>query len=174
MSGSIASTIFSKTIRKDLAMTADTDVSRYPVLTITRVYDAPLALVFKAWTDPKLLARWWGPHDFTNPVCEVDVRAGGAIRIHMQGPEGTVYPMTGSFREVAPQRLVFSSTPLDADGNPMFEVLTTVAFEDHGGKTKLTVQARVVKATAGAGQYLDGMEAGWTQSLERLEALLKP
>jgi len=82
--------------------------------------------------------------------------------------------MTGTFREVvAPHRLVFSSTPLDDDGNPMFEVLTTVAFEDHGGKTKLTVQARVVKATPEADQYLDGMEAGWTQSLERLEEILK-
>jgi len=71
-------------------MTADTDVSRYPVLTITRIFDAPRELVFKAWTDPKMLARWWGPHGFTNPVCEVDVRVGGGIRIHMQGPERTV------------------------------------------------------------------------------------
>jgi uncharacterized protein YndB with AHSA1/START domain len=154
--------------------TPETDASKYPVVTLTRVFDAPRALVFKAWTDPKMLARWWGPHHFTNPVCEVDLRPGGKIRIDMRGPEGTVYPMTGVFHEVdKPQRLVFSTTPLDEDGEPMFEVLNTISFEEHEGKTKLTVQARVVKTTAVAARYLDGMEAGWTQSLERLEEILK-
>jgi uncharacterized protein YndB with AHSA1/START domain len=154
--------------------TPETDGSKYPVVTLTRVFDAPRALVFKAWTDPKMLARWWGPHHFTNPVCEVDLRPGGKIRIDMRGPEGTVYPMTGVFHEVdKPQRLVFSTTPLDEDGEPMFEVLNTISFEEHEGKTKLTVQARVVKTTAVAARYLDGMEAGWTQSLERLEEILK-
>jgi uncharacterized protein YndB with AHSA1/START domain len=154
--------------------TPETDASKYPVLTLTRVFDAPRALVFKAWTDPKMLARWWGPHHFTNPVCEADLRPGGKIRIDMRGPEGTVYPMTGVFHEIdEPHRLVFSTTPLDEDGEPMFEVLNTISFEEHGGKTKLTVQARVVKTTAVAAQYLDGMEAGWTQSLERLEEILK-
>jgi uncharacterized protein YndB with AHSA1/START domain len=154
--------------------TAETDASKYPVLTITRVFDAPRSLVFKAWTDPTMLARWWGPHQFTNPVCDVDVRPGGAIHIDMRGPEGTVYPMTGTFHEIVePQRLVFSTTPLGADGEPMFEVLNTVAFEEFDGKTKLTLQARVVKTTAEAEQYLDGMEAGWTQSLERLEETLR-
>ena len=151
----------------------DSDISKYPVLTITRVFDAPRALVFKAWTDPTMLARWWGPHHFTNPVCEVDVRPGGGIRIDMRGPEGTVYPMTGVFHEIVePERLVFSTTPLDEDGKPMFEVRNTIAFEEHDGKTKLTVEARVVRTTAVAAQYLDGMEAGWTQSLERLEEIL--
>jgi uncharacterized protein YndB with AHSA1/START domain len=153
---------------------AETDASKYPALTITRVFDAPRALVFKAWTDPKMLARWWGPHQFTNPVCEVDVRPGGSIRIDMRGPDGTVYPMTGTYHEVVePHRLVFSTTPLGEDGEPMFEVLNTIAFEEIDGKTKLTVQARVVKTTAQATQYLDGMEPGWSQSLERLEEILK-
>jgi uncharacterized protein YndB with AHSA1/START domain len=157
-----------------MTATADTDVSKYPVLSITRTFDAPRALVFKAWTDPKMLARWWGPHQFTNPVCELDARPGGKIRIDMRGPEGTIYPMTGVFHEIVePERLVFSTTPLDDNGKPMFEVLNTIAFEDDGGKTKFTLQARVVKATAVAAQYLDGMEAGWTQSLERLEEILK-
>jgi uncharacterized protein YndB with AHSA1/START domain len=64
-------------------------------LVLTRVFDAPRELVFKVWTDPKHLARWWGPRGFTNPVCELDLRPGGAILIHMRGPDGTVYPMTG-------------------------------------------------------------------------------
>src|SRR5680860_496485 len=80
-------------------------------LTITRVFDAPRDLVYKAWTDPALMTRWFGPKDFTNPVCELDVRPGGAILIHMQGPDGTVYPMTGEFQEVVPpERLVFTSS----------------------------------------------------------------
>jgi uncharacterized protein YndB with AHSA1/START domain len=137
----------------------------------TRVFDAPRSLVFKVWTDPKHVAQWWGPHGFTNPVCELDVRPGGAIRIHMRGPDSTVYPMTGVYREIVEdERLVFTSAALDAEGKPLFEVLSTVTFAEHGGKTTLTLQARVVKSTAEAAPYLEGMEAGWTQSLERLAA----
>jgi len=149
--------------------------SNYEVV-VTRVFDAPRELVWRAWTDPKELARWWGPHGFTNPVCEIDVRPGGAIRIHMRAPDGIVYPMTGVYEEIVkPTRLVLVSAALDAQGNPMFEVLTTVTFAEHAaavrggsGKTKLTMQARVIKMTAQAAPYLQGMEAGWTQSLERL------
>ena len=77
---------------------------------ITRVFDAPRDLVFRAWTDPRHVSQWWGPHHFTNPVCEVDPRVGGAIRIHMRAPDGTVYPMTGRFVEIdRPHRLVFTT-----------------------------------------------------------------
>ncbi len=142
-------------------------------LVITRVFDAPRSLVFKAWTDPKHVAQWWGPHGFTNPVCELDVRPGGAIRIDMRGPDGTVYPMTGVYQEIVePERLVFTSAALDETAHPLLEVLNTVTFAEQGGKTTLTLQARVVKATAKAAPYLEGMEAGWTQSLERLESYL--
>jgi uncharacterized protein YndB with AHSA1/START domain len=135
----------------------------------TRTFTAPRELVFKAWTDPRHVGQWWGPHGFTNPVCELDVRPGGAIRIHMRGPDGTLYPMTGVYQEIVePERLVFTSAALDEEGNPLFEVLHTVTFAEHGGKTTLTVKARVVRATADAAPYLKGMEAGWTQSLERL------
>jgi uncharacterized protein YndB with AHSA1/START domain len=138
---------------------------------LTRVFDAPRSLVFKAWTDPKHVTQWWGPHGFTNPVCGLDARPGGAIRIHMRGPDGTVYPMTGVFQEIVePERLVFTSAALDDKGHPLFEVLNTVTFAEQGGKTTLTLQARVVQATAAAAPYLAGMEAGWTQSLERFEA----
>jgi uncharacterized protein YndB with AHSA1/START domain len=85
------------------------------------------------WTDPHHVAQWWGPHGFTNPVCEMDVRPGGALRIVMRAPDGTDYPMTETFREIAaPERLV----------------------------------AMVAAAT----RMLDGMEAGWTQSIDRLAA----
>ena len=140
-----------------------------PELVLTRVFKAPRGPVFAAWTEPTQVAQWWGPNGFTNPVCELDVRPGGAIRIHMRGPDGTVYPMTGVYQEIVePERLVFTSAALDESGKPLFEVLNTVAFVEHDGTTKLTVRARVVKSTAGAAPYLAGMEAGWTQSLEGL------
>jgi len=140
-----------------------------PELVLTRVFKAPRGPVFAVWTEPTQVAQWWGPNGFTNPVCELDVRPGGAVRIHMRGPDGTVYPMTGVYQEIVePERLVFTSAALDESGKPLFEVLNTVAFVEHDGTTKLTVRARVVKSTAGAAPYLAGMEAGWTQSLERL------
>jgi uncharacterized protein YndB with AHSA1/START domain len=135
----------------------------------TRVFDAPRKVVFRAWTDRDQLQRWWGPKGFTNPVCEVDVRPGGAIRIDMRAPDGVVYPMTGTFVEIAePERLVFISAALDQNGEPLFEVLNTVTFEEDAGKTKLTVRASVSKIKPGAARYLAGMEPGWSQSLDRL------
>jgi uncharacterized protein YndB with AHSA1/START domain len=138
-------------------------------LVITRIFDAPRELVWKAWTDPVRLKHWWGPKGFTNPVCELDVRPGGAIRIHMRGPDGTIYPMTGVYQEIAElERLVFTSAALDENGNPLFEVLNTMTFSEHAGKTKLTMRASVTKVTAKAAPYLAGMEQGWSQSLDRL------
>ncbi|MDQ6651767.1 MAG: SRPBCC domain-containing protein, partial [Acidobacteriota bacterium] len=129
------------------------------VLVITRAFDAPRELVFKAWTDPKHVSRWWGPHGFTNPVCELDVRPGGAIRIDMRGPDSTVYPMTGVYQEIVEsERLVFTSAALDDAGNPLFEVLNTVTFTEQGGKTSIELQALVVKSTPKAVPYLEGME----------------
>ncbi len=139
-------------------------------LVITRVFNAPRSRVFKAWTHPKHVAQWWGPKGFTNPVCELDVRPGGAIRIDMRGPDGTVYPMSGVYQKIVePEQLVFTSAAMDEKGNPLFEVLNTVAFAERGDKTKLTLQARVVKKTTKAAPYLEGMaRAGaraWTASL---------
>src|SRR5205823_4423654 len=129
-------------------------------LVLTRILDAPRELVFKAWTDPKHLAQWWGPRGFTNPVCEVDARPGGAILIHMRGPDGVVYPMKGIFLEVVePERLVFTSIALeDEQGNTLLEALTTVTLAEHESKTKLTLHAVVVKAEPGAEGALAGME----------------
>ena len=140
---------------------------------ISRVFDAPRALVWKAWTDPKQMAQWWGPKGFTNPVCELDVRPGGAIRIDMRGSDGVVHPMTGTFDEIVePSLLVFTAVAEDQAGNPLLEALTTVTFAEHGGKTKVTVHAKAVGIAPVAPQMLDGTEAGWTQSLERLAELV--
>src|SRR2546425_12602849 len=91
----------------------------------TRTFNVPRELMFKVWTDPKHLAQWWGPHGFTNPVCETDLRPGGLIRIHMRGPDGVVHPMAGVYQEIVePERLVFTSSELVENGNPVVEVRT--------------------------------------------------
>lgn len=141
-------------------------------LILERVLDAPRELVFQTWTDPQHLAHWWGPQGFTNPVCELDLQPGGAIRIHMQAPDGTIHPMRGTVHEIIrPERLVFTSTAFDdADGNPQLEVRNTITFDERDGKTHLRVQAIVVKSTPEVDPALAGMEMGWSQSLDKLAA----
>ncbi len=156
-------------------MPATLQTSPAPVreLTLTRTFDAPRDLVFAAFTDPLQLARWWGPHNFTNPVCEIDARVGGKLRIDMRGPAGTaydiIYKLTGTVREVAPpERLVFTVALHEDDGSICLENLTSVTFTEHAGRTTITLHVRVIQATAAAEAHLAGMEAGWSQGLERL------
>ncbi len=151
---------------------------------ISRVFDAPRVLVFKAWIDPKHMAQWWGPHTFTNPLCEMDVRPGGAYRIVMRSPEGVEYPIKGVYREIVkPERLVMtmdcSEHPDEwhdlvnpnrekGEGNPAGEMLSTVTFEELDGKTKLTVRTRFNSAAIRDAMLKMGMTEGWSQSLDRL------
>ncbi|HKN75478.1 MAG TPA: SRPBCC family protein [Candidatus Acidoferrum sp.] len=143
-------------------------------LILTRILGAPRSLVFRVWTDAKHVQRWWSPRGFTNPVCELDVRPGGLIRIDMRGPDGTIHPMKGVFHEIVePERLVFTGTALeDEHGKPSLEILNTVTFEDFHGITKLTLHARLVtkdfKLTPQVAAALAGMEQGWSESLYRL------
>ena len=143
-------------------------------IVITRVLDAPRDLVFKAWTDPQHLARWWGPHYFTIPVCTVDLRLGGALLVHVQGPDGVVYPMKGVFREiVVPERLVFSATAvMDEAGNLGLEAINTITFSERESKTELTVRIAVVCPKTSPADALAGMEEGWNESLDKLTELL--
>jgi uncharacterized protein YndB with AHSA1/START domain len=156
-----------------MSPTASSKVLAEREITITRVFDAPRALVFKAWTDAAMLAQWWGPKGFTNPRCEFDAKVGGAIRIDMRAADGAIYPMQGEIREiVAPERLVFTNMALDADGNAMTAGLTTVTFAAEDGKTKLTLHTRGSALVEQAIPYLQGMEYGWTQSIDKLAAML--
>jgi uncharacterized protein YndB with AHSA1/START domain len=142
-------------------------------VSLTRRIAAPPELVFRAWTDPKHLAEWWGPKGFTNPLCEADARVGGAIRIHMRAPNGVVYPMTGRFVEIdRPHRLAFVTAAIDDRGEPMFEVLNTVIFTRVDGGTEISLVARVTRTTPAAPQFLAGMSQGWSQSLDRLSAFV--
>lgn len=136
---------------------------------LTREFDAPRALVFRMWTEPKHLAQWWGPCGFTNPVCEWDARPGGKIYDVMRAPNGAEFPMGGEFRElVAPERLVLTTGALGETGKLIFELLHEVTFAELQGKTMLTIRSRVTMTTPGAEKYLGGFETGMTLSLERL------
>jgi uncharacterized protein YndB with AHSA1/START domain len=143
-------------------------------LVLERTLNAPRALVFQTWIDPVHLARWWGPTGFTTPLCEVDARPGGAIRIHLQAPDGTLIPTDGVFEELTePERIVFTSSAFkDEHGEPQLETRYTVTLAEQGGKTNLTVHALVTKAGPGVEASLSSMESGWNQSLDRLETLV--
>ena len=156
-----------------MTMAEQNNVHAEREITITRLFDARRALVFKAWTDAAQLAQWWGPKGFTNPVCEIDARVGGALRIHMRAPDGCVYPMKGEIRElVPPERLVFTNIALDAAGHHLLEGLTTVTFAEEDGKTRLTLRTQAKAVVDYAAAYLQGMETGWTQSIDKLQAQL--
>jgi len=97
----------------------------------TRVFDAPRELVFRAWTDPKVLVKWWGPNGFTTTSLEFDLRPGGTWRLVMHAPDGTDYPGEFRFVEIAgPDRLVLEHA------SPKFRL--TILFDDIDGKTKIT------------------------------------
>jgi len=98
----------------------------------TRLFDSPRERVFQAWTDPAILARWWGPKGFRNTFHEFDLRPGGAWRFVMHGPDGTDYKNESVFREIEkPARIVF-----DHVSSPRFQV--TATFDAEGGKTRVT------------------------------------
>jgi uncharacterized protein YndB with AHSA1/START domain len=141
-------------------------------VTFTRILDAPRALVFRMWTDPVHVAQWWGPRGFTNPVCEVDARPGGAILIHMRGPDGNTFPMGGEFREVVPPARIVFTTFVDGPDGRILEGHNVVTLEDHDGKTRLTLQAKAVGFVDIAQRMLAGMEAGWSQTLDKLGELV--
>jgi uncharacterized protein YndB with AHSA1/START domain len=144
------------------------------VLIMTRSFDAPRGGVFRAWTDPERMARWWGPHHFTNPVCELHARPDGAIRIHMRAPDGSIHALRGVFHDVAPpERLALTMIADGAGGRILIETFITAAFSERGKKTTLALQVRVVQCAREFAAARAGMAEGWSQSLERLTAYLR-
>jgi uncharacterized protein YndB with AHSA1/START domain len=143
-------------------------------LILERTFNAPRELVFKVWTDPTHLAKWWGPKDFTTTVETLEVRPGGTLLVTMHGADGLVIPMKGVFQEVTPpERLIFITSSFeDEAGNAQLEVRNTITFVEVDGKTKLTVQALVLKSTPAVAGSLAEMEEGWNQSLDRLAETL--
>jgi uncharacterized protein YndB with AHSA1/START domain len=142
-------------------------------LKIDRLIKAPRELVWAAWTDARLLARWWGPHGFTNPVCEIEPKAGGRLHIVMRGPDGVDYVQTGLVRSIqSPAFLEFTVALAEPDGSARLENLTTLSLEEAGDFTRLLLHVRVLKQTPAAHGNIAGMETGWNESIDRLIAQL--
>ena len=134
-------------------------------LVLTRVFDAPPALVFEAWTRRDHLLRWWGPDDFTLPFCEIDFRVGGAYRYCMRSPAGEDHWVWGTFTEiVVPERIVFTWDREDLEGNPRSRSVVTVTFHDEHGRTKLVLRQGVFELASDCAEHIDG----WTETLTRL------
>ncbi len=138
-------------------------------LVITRVFDAPRHLVFKAWTEPEHIARWRGPKGYTTTVISMELRPSGAYRYRMRSPEGTDHWLRGVYREIVePERLVFTYAWEDEHGRPGHETLVTVTFEDLHGKTRLTLRHALFESVTAR----DAHHSGWSSSLERLAEYL--
>jgi uncharacterized protein YndB with AHSA1/START domain len=133
-------------------------------LVVTRIIDAPRERVFRAWTEPAQVARWWGPQGFVTTHCEMDIRPGGAFRCCMRSPAGTDHWKRGVYREIAaPERIVFTFAWEDANGDPGHELLTTVTFVDLGGRTRLTLHQAVFETV----ERRDDHRGGWASCFER-------
>lgn len=153
---------------------------------ISRTFNAPRELVWRAWTEPAQLARWWGPHQFTATVPTLDLRVGGAYRYVMHGPDGMEYPMSGTFTEVVPpERLVMAIDlsdhpdwwfaqvmPEAVENHHLLDHVQTITFEEVGAQTRVTVTAHFATPEILACMAKLGMNEGWSQSLEKLTALL--
>jgi uncharacterized protein YndB with AHSA1/START domain len=134
-------------------------------LVITRVFDAPRSLVFKAWTHPDHLKRWWGPHGFTVLSCTMDFRVGGGWSLSMQSPAGVVDRQRGLFREIVePERLAFTYAFEDEHGKRGHETIVTLSFADLGSKTELTLRQAVFESVA----VRDDHVRGWGEALDHL------
>jgi uncharacterized protein YndB with AHSA1/START domain len=138
----------------------------------TRVFDAPRDLVWKAWTDPKHLAQWWGPNGFTTTTSAFDMRPGGVWRFVMHGPDGRDYPNRITFDEIVkPERIVYRHRGGD-DVEPV-QFKTTVTFEDLGGKTRLTMRGVFPSAAERERVIREyGADKGMVETLSRLEQYL--
>jgi len=146
-------------------------------LIITHIFDAPREAVWKAWSDPERLMRWWGPKTFTAPVCKVDFRVGGKYLFCMRSPDGQDYWSTGIYREILePERIVCTDSFADAQGKVVpashygmsgdfpLEMQVTVTFEEHNGKTKLTLRHTGIPD----GKMSDLTGQGWDESFDKL------
>lgn len=134
-----------------------------PSLTIRRRLNASPEKVFRAWTDPQQIMRWWGPSGVETIRAEVDLRVGGRFRKIARTPEGEEHEASGVYREVVPnEKLVFTWT---WRSTPERESLVTVALKPDGGGTVLTLTHEQFTDEAAR----DAHQNGWTGALDKLE-----
>lgn len=150
-------------------------------LVISRVFDAPRKFVWRAWTDPERMMLWWGPEGFTSPACRIDLRIGGSYLFCMRSPDGKDYWSTGVYCEIVPlERIVCTDSFADERGNVVppshygmesdfpREMLVTVTFEEHGGKTTMILR----QAGMPAGTMSEMAKEGWNGSFDKLAEIL--
>jgi uncharacterized protein YndB with AHSA1/START domain len=151
-------------------------------LVITREFDAPRELVWKAWSEPEHFARWFGPKGFTIPHCEIDFQVGGRMFYAMRSPAGQQVWATGVFKEIVPlERIVFTDSFADEHGKAVpathygmseaypLEMLITVTFEEDGRSTRMTLRHSGLPSLAETG---GGEGEGWSESFEKLAEYL--
>ena len=134
---------------------------------IVREFDAPRHLVYKAWTTPELVRRWWAGHRGEMTVAEIDLRVGGAYRYAMVATEGYEVAFHGEFREIVPnERLVFTEI---YEGMPDAGALETATFAEHDGRTTLTLVMQLGSREQRDMIIATGMEGGMQEGLDLLE-----
>jgi uncharacterized protein YndB with AHSA1/START domain len=152
----------------------------------SRTFEAPRELVFKAWTEPAYLERWWGPAGFSTAGCTVDARPGGGFSLVMIAPSGLELPVAGRFEEVAPPERIRYRIGADAlpeamrpllrnyGSQPVPPMLVTAIFTALAPRrTLLTISTRFESIEAVEGAIARGAPTGWDESLARLAALLE-
>jgi len=138
---------------------------------MTRVFDAPRRLVFDAWTSPEHVPHWMlGPEGWTMPVCEIDLRPGGAWRFVWRRSNGTEMEMNGVYREIKPPERLVSTENWGADWP---ETLNTVVLSEKDGKTTMTLTVLYPSKEAREAALKTGMKDGASQSFDRLAEYLR-
>jgi uncharacterized protein YndB with AHSA1/START domain len=140
-------------------------------IVLTREFDAPRALVFKAMTDPAAIPQWWGPRRFTTVVDEMDVRPGGKWRYLQRDAEGNEFTFHGIYQEVVPpERLAYT---FEWEGLPGHVSLETITLEERDGKTTSVDVVRFDSKEDRDGMLQSGMTSGASESMDRLEEYVR-
>jgi uncharacterized protein YndB with AHSA1/START domain len=136
---------------------------------ITREFDAPRHLVWKAWTEPELVRRWWSGNRGETTVAEIDLRVGGTWRCVMVTDDGFVAAFHGEYREIAPNERIVATEVYE--GMPEAEALNTVTFAEADGRTTLTMLVEHASKEARDAHIASGMEAGMREAMDMLEGV---
>jgi uncharacterized protein YndB with AHSA1/START domain len=140
-------------------------------LNMSRDFDAPRHLVFKAFTDPALIPKWWGPSTLMTVVDKMEVKQGGVWRFIQRDAQGNEFSFHGVYHAiVVPERTV---STFEFEGMPGHVVLETVTFREHQGKTTISVLSVFQTIEDRDGMIASGMESGTSESWDRFEELLK-
>lgn len=139
-------------------------------IVMTRIFDAPRELVWKAYTDPKHIPHWVGPRSDTTTVDKMDVRPGGVWHFILRSPDGNEYALRGVYQEVVPsERLVYTH---EFEGMPGHASLEAAIFEEHTGKTKVTNTSLYRSVRDRDGMFQGSKEEGARESWDRMAELL--